>query len=73
MPRKHARRSYIRVPSGIWQEDSTPEERGICVGLVAYMVERWARDGLTAEEACTVVLRPGVLAEIQAGNDPVRG
>ena len=64
MPREHKRRAYIRVPSSIWQEDSTPEERGICVALVGYMVERWARDGLNAADAIKVVLRPGVLAEV---------
>lgn len=64
MAREHKRKSYFTVPNAIWQDDLTVEERGIVVGLIGYMCERWATDKLTAEEGARVVLRPGVLAEI---------
>lgn len=51
----------------------TIEERGIVVGLVGYMCERWATDKLTAEEGAKVVLRPGVLAEITGREKPSYG
>lgn len=64
MAREHKRKSYFTVPNAIWQDDLTVEERGIVVGLIGYMCERWATDKLTAKEGARVVLRPGVLAEI---------
>ena len=49
------RKAWFRVPDSILHE--TPHEhRGTVVSLVAVMNQRWARDGLTAEQASTISL-----------------
>ena len=51
-PRKH----YFRMADSILRELPTPELRGILAGLLAFLNQRWARDGLTPAQSCEVVL-----------------
>jgi hypothetical protein len=45
------RKRWFKVADAILREDWTPETRGIVVGLMAWLHQRWSRDGITAEEA----------------------
>lgn len=66
-PRKH----WFKVADSILRDDLTVEQRGILVGLMAYMNSRWARDGLTGDQACRVKLTRGALIDI-TGRSQVR-
>ncbi len=52
-PRKH----YFRVADSILRETWDDATLATLVRLMAFLNQRWARDGLTAEQACTVRLR----------------
>ena len=59
-PRKH----WFRVPDAILHELPTPELRGMAVSLIALMNQRWARDGLGAEEASCISMGFYELSEV---------
>ena len=56
-PRKH----WFKVADSILREPISPEDRGIIVGLLAVANQRWARDGLSPEEAGQIALTPAEL------------
>jgi len=58
------RRHYFRVADQIAHEPWSDHTLAMLVRLMAHMHERWARDGLTPEEACHCVLSKGNLARI---------
>jgi hypothetical protein len=53
-PRKH----WFRVQDSILHETWPIEIKGVMVNLCAYLNTRWAREGLTAEDACVARLSP---------------
>lgn len=59
-PRKH----WFRVADSILREPISVEQRGMLVGLMAYLNQRWARDGLSPEEACRALASQGALKDI---------
>lgn len=56
-PRKH----WFRVADSMGQDPLSNDELATAIRLMAELNTRWARDGLTAEESCSIVLRPGDL------------
>ncbi len=59
-PRKH----WFRVADSILREPWTRDQKLMVVLLCAHLNQRWARDGLTPDQACRAVISPGVLTEI---------
>lgn len=59
-PRKH----WFRVHSGILREPWTRDLKMTLVLLSAELAERWARDGLSADDACHATLSCGDLHRI---------
>lgn len=56
-PRKH----WFRVADSLTQEPLTNDELASLIRLMGELNQRWARDGLSPQEACAIVLRPGDL------------
>ena len=63
------RKAWFRVPSAILHE-IPHEHRGTLVSLVALMNDRWARDGLTAEQATSIALGRGDLMNLTGHGRP---
>ncbi len=59
-----ARKRWFRVASSLYREPWPRDVKLTMVMLCAYLNDRWARDGLTAEEACTAVISAGDLHAI---------
>ena len=51
-PRKH----YFRVADSVLRESWTNDDLATLVRLMAYLNQRWARDGLTSSQACRATL-----------------
>lgn len=59
-PRKH----YFRVADSVLREPWTDSQLATLVRLMAYLNQRWARDGLTSAQACRATLSPQDLMSI---------
>jgi hypothetical protein len=59
-----ARRSWFKVASSIYREPWDPDEKLCLVLLSAYLNDRWARDGLTADQACEATLDLGAMFSV---------
>lgn len=58
------RKAWFRVPDSIWEEGFSNDEIAFLVRLQAVMNTRWARNGLTAEEAGVCRLTRAQLLEV---------
>ena len=58
------RKPWFRVPTKLFREPWPRDVKLTFVLLQAYLTDRWARDRLTAEEACRAVLSQGDLKNI---------
>ena len=58
------RKSYFVVGDSIWREPWSLEVKGVLVNLMGLLNERWARDGLTPEEACRITLSDTLLMAV---------
>jgi len=67
-PRKH----WFRVQDSILHEPWPLEVVGLSVKLMAYLNTRWAREGLTPEEACKAVLSPEALLALTVSRQITR-
>jgi len=59
-----ARKHWFRVADSILREPWTRDVKLTMILLAAWLNQRWARDGLSAEEACHATLSRGALLEI---------
>jgi hypothetical protein len=64
-PRKH----WFRVADSIGREPWSNDVLATVLRLMAAMNTRWARDGLSPNEACTIRLRAGELLEVTGSED----
>jgi len=56
-PRKH----WFKVADSLTQEPFSNDELATLIRLMGELNQRWARDGLSADQACSILLRPGDL------------
>lgn len=56
MPRKHARKAWVKIETSLLYEPWDRDVKMTLVLLILHLNDRWAREGLTAEEACRSVL-----------------
>ena len=59
-----ARKKWFKVADSLTQEPISNDHLATMIRLMGAMNQRWARDGLTAEESRTIALRPGDLMEV---------
>lgn len=59
-----ARRSWFKVASSVYREPWDDSTLATFVRLSAYLNDRWARDGLSADEACRAILTRGDMHRI---------
>ena len=59
-----ARKPYVRLETSLYREACSLHEKTMLMMLIMLMGDRWARDRLTAEEACHTTLSHGDLVQI---------
>ena len=58
------RKPFVRLETSLHREPWTRDEKMTCIELMMYLGDRWARDRLTADEACRATLTRHQLAAI---------
>lgn len=71
-PRLTARKHWFRVADSILYEPWSDRHLATLIRLMAWLNTRWARNGLTAEKACTGLIPYSALKVITNHSQPVR-
>ncbi len=66
------RKKWFRVADSLTQKPLSNDELATLIRLMGQLNQRWARDGLTADEACSILLRPGDLMACTGSGTLVR-